>query len=187
MSKQFSGLRKHAHKEENFCFLLESYFLVKKELWGLSEIIIIQILNLSFLFRLPISTHSSLSSISAYSIKNQVSENKWQAGKLGRVIQLNYIHTLCPWCFPYSLQTQHISGLVWQPSSKQTNSMACTWCWEHMVFSWGLSASGTRLCFANVFVEWVTWEHSEHKWVAHTVQYTDATWASSSSQRMMLW
>ena len=175
---------------KNFCFMLESHLSIKKESWGLWNFCYnIQKINLSFLFMLPSSTHSSFSSslISTLSIKNQVSENKWWAGKLGRVIQFNYIHTLWPWCFPYSLQTQHMSGLVWQPSSKQTNSMACTWCWEHMVFSWGLSARGTLLCFANVFVECVTWEHSEHKWVAHTVQYTDATWASSSSQRMMLW
>lgn len=167
--------------------MLESHFSMKKESWGLWNFCYnIQKINLSFLFMLPSSTHSSFSSslISTLSIKKQVSA--W-ADELGRVIQFNYIHTLWPWCFPYSLQTQHMSGLVWQPSSKQTNSMACTWCWEHMVFSWGLSARGTLLCFANVFVEWVTWEHSEHKWVAHTVQYTDATWASSSSQRMMLW
>lgn len=95
--------------------------------------------------------------------------------------------TLCPWCLPYSLQTQHMRGPDWQASSRQTNSMAWTWCCGHSIFSWGLSASGTRRCLASVRVEWVSWEHSAHRCVAHTVQYMDAVWLSSSSQRIIHW
>lgn len=93
--------------------------------------------------------------------------------------------TLCPWCLPYSLHTQHMRAPDWQASSRHTNSMAWTWCCGHRVFSWGLSASGTRRCLTSVRVEWVSWEHSAHRWVAHTVQYMEAVWFSSSSQRMM--
>lgn len=93
--------------------------------------------------------------------------------------------TLCPWCLPYSLHTQHMRGPDWHASSRQTNSMAWTWCCGHRVFSWGLSASGTRRCLASVRVECVSWEHSAHRWVAHTVQYMEAVWFSSSSHRII--
>lgn len=98
-------------------------------------------------------------------------------------VALNFC-TLCPWCFPYSLHTQHMSGPGWQPSSRHTNSMACTWCCGQSIFSWGLSARGTRRCLASVRVECVSWEHSAHRCVAHTVQYMEAVWVSSSSQRI---